>query len=56
MRRVFVVAALYCALDMSASMTPIRVTNTWRKEVNIKIHGEGIGGCDILLDKNTTDT
>ena len=56
MRRSSAAAMLCCALGMAASMTPIRVTNTWRKEVNVKIHGEGIGGCDMLLDKNTTDT
>ena len=52
---VWSVSVLCCVASVVVSMTPIKVTNTWNKEVNVKIHGEGIGGCDVLLDKNQTD-
>jgi hypothetical protein len=33
--------------------TQIKVINNYKKEVNIKIQGAGVGGCDILMEPNT---
>jgi hypothetical protein len=49
------VATLALILVAATGMTPIRVTNTWRKEVNVKIKGEGVGGCDVVLTPGQTD-
>eukprot|EP01050_Picozoa_sp_SAG11_P011889 SAG11_NODE_1289_length_5297_cov_8.821855_1_plen_222_part_00 len=37
-------------------MTGITVSNSWHHEVNIKIKGAGVGGCDVLVQPNSTDT
>eukprot|EP01036_Dinobryon_divergens_P031323 gene31323-40698_t len=36
--------------------TSITVTNQYKKEVNIKIQGLGIGGCDIILAPGAVDS
>ena len=33
-----------------------KVTNLYKKEVNIKIQGVGVGGCDILLQPGETNS
>lgn len=33
--------------------TQIKVINNYKKEVNIKIQGAGVGGCDILMEPGT---
>lgn len=41
---------LVCATLASAG-TSIKVYNEYKKEVNVKIKGTGVGGCDILLNQ-----
>ena len=36
--------------------TSITVTNQYKKEVNVKIQGLGVGGCDIILAPGAVDT
>eukprot|EP00041_Stephanoeca_diplocostata_P006380 m.82435 g.82435 ORF g.82435 m.82435 type:complete len:134 (+) comp16333_c0_seq2:200-601(+) len=51
------VVAVLCAWNngLTSAMTSIEVSNMWHKEVNIKIEGEGVGGCDVVLPPNTTN-
>ena len=42
--------------ELQPQMTSISVNNSWHKEVNVKIRGAGVGGCDILLQPNATDS
>ena len=30
--------------------TQIKVINNYKKEINIKIQGSGVGGCDVILE------
>lgn len=53
--RVSFTVIVACFAAATVGMTPIKVTNTWRKEVNVKVHGEGVGGCDTLLAPGQTD-
>ncbi len=32
-----------------------QVANNYKKELNIKIHGAGVGGCDVLIKPGQTD-
>jgi hypothetical protein len=53
-------------LALTLGMTPIHVENNyWHKPplgpakpyaLNVRIKGAGVGGCDIIIDSNTTDT
>jgi len=42
-------------LGYSIAGTSIGVTNSYSKELNIKIQGAGVGGCDVLLDSGEID-
>jgi hypothetical protein len=35
--------------------TSIKVANQYGKEVNIKIQGTGVGGCDVVLQPGQED-
>ena len=40
------------------SNTQIKVINNYKKEVNVKIQGAGVGGCDVIMqpgDENDSD-
>jgi hypothetical protein len=38
-----------CLLQLSLAGTGIKVINNYKKEVNVKISGMGVGGCDVLI-------
>lgn len=53
--------ALFAMTVMSAvlfasAMTSITVSSEYKKEINVKIQGTGIGGCDIILMPGETNT
>ncbi len=33
-----------------------KVTNNYKKELNIKVQGAGVGGCDVILQPGAVDT
>ena len=56
---------LLCTLllaNVAHAMTRITVQNQWdggklkHSPVNVKIKGEGVGGCDIIMTPNSTST
>eukprot|EP01038_Epipyxis_sp_PR26KG_P005779 gene5779-7977_t len=51
------VLALVCNLLMVCNAgTSIQVSSDYKKEVNIKIQGAGVGGCDVILEPNTVNS
>ena len=34
----------------------IQVANSWKQELNVKIQGSGVGGCDVILQPGQSDT
>jgi hypothetical protein len=54
----FLRVALLC---MCSGMTRISIDNQWNggaikhTDINIKIKGEGVGGCDIIMTPNSTN-
>ncbi len=51
------VVLFFCALVVvTLAGTSISVVNNYKKEVNVKIQGTGVGGCDILLQPGESNT
>ena len=47
-----------CVASVASAMTHIKVINNWdggvgKSDLNVKIHGEGVGGCDIIMHPAT---
>ena len=53
-----ILMTLFISLILKGGMasTSITVTNQYKKEVNVKIQGLGVGGCDIILAPGAVDT
>ena len=46
---------LAVSLEECSGNTRIVVNNFYKHEVNVKIKGEGVGGCDVVLNSSATD-
>jgi hypothetical protein len=47
MKYVLTLMAALCAPVLGN--TQIKVINNYKKEVNVKIQGSGVGGCDVIM-------
>jgi hypothetical protein len=55
---ILLACVLVAAVQFVSAGTSISVENHYKKEVNVKIQGLGVGGCDILIqpgDSNPSD-
>lgn len=47
LKKVFVLVVALCSPVLGS--TQIKVINNYKKEINVKIQGSGVGGCDVIM-------
>lgn len=52
----FILCLIVGAFSVAKAGTGISITNNYKKELNIKIQGSGVGGCDIIMQPGDVDT
>ena len=54
----FVAVILFSMAAVSNAYAKIQVISNYKKELNIKVDGSGVGvgGCDIIVNNNSTNT